>query len=228
MLIAHYLLMGYQYIMKKCKIIIADDHAIVRDAIKLVIDKNEHLKVIAAVSDGIELLGALKKLTPDVTIVDLKMPRIQGVETIEEIKSLYPDINVIVWSGYLDEKKTRKAIAAGAYGIVAKSAPKKSLVAAIETVWKGGFYISSGIIVSDVRNLFVADETETALLHMEKAIITLIMEGHTSKQIGDMLNMSKRTVDKHRAMIMSKLNLRNVADLVRYAIKQDLTSFNQT
>lgn len=214
--------------MGKCKIIIADDHAIVRDAIKLVIDKNERFKVISAVSDGIELLSELKKLSPDVAIVDLKMPRIQGVEIVEEIKLLYPKINIIVWSGYLDQKKTRKAIAAGAYGVVSKSAPEKSLLAAIETVWKGGFYISSGIIVSDVRDLFVSDEKEPALLHMEKAIITLIMGGHTSRQIGDLLNISKRTVDKHRALIMKKLNLKNVADLVRYAIKQDLTSSNQT
>lgn len=205
--------------METCKIIIADDHSLVIDAVKLLIETNDNIDVIGEACDGIELQQILKKHSPDVIIVDLKMPRMRGIEAIEVINELYPEIRLIVWSGFLDENKIKHAIAAGACGIVSKTAPRQALIAAIETVWKGGFYISPDVMESDVKQFFTDIETAPSLRNTEKVIITLIAEGYTSKEIGDLLHISKLSVDKHRGHIMKKLQLRNVVDLVRYAIK---------
>jgi DNA-binding NarL/FixJ family response regulator len=206
--------------MENCKIVIADDHAMVRNAVKLMIRANEHLEIIGEAGDGIELQGLIKKQVPDVIVVDLKMPRMQGLEAIEKIHAAYPEIKIIVWSGFLNEQSIKRALDSGAYGIVSKAAPQSSLIAAIETVWQGGFYISPEVIEgSNIKRYFVAVTQDDSLTHEEKFIITMIADGHANKEIANILHISKQSVDKRRALIMKKLNLHNVVDLIRYAIK---------
>lgn len=206
--------------MKKCKIILADDHPIIRSGITLMIEKKDNCRVIGEADDGLQLLKMLRKLTPDIVIIDLHMPKMVGIEAIWEINRLYPTVKTIVLSAYLDKTNTRRAFSAGASAVVSKASLQTELVRAIETVGKGELYFSPDVVDYDIERLFDEDEPDNVLTHREIQIVTLIAEGHTSKIIGELMGISSRTVDKHRANVMKKLKCSSIVDVIRHAISR--------
>ncbi|MFZ5573125.1 MAG: response regulator transcription factor [Thermodesulfobacteriota bacterium] len=197
-------------------IIVADDHPIVLDALKMIFKSKDNWKVVGEARDGIELLDMLKNTRPDIVIVDLEMPRMKGCETIAEIKRLYPEIHAIVLSGFVNEKNRQRAIQAGACAIISKGDSMHHLIHAIDKVINEGHGVSKKALVSDNGQLN-KQNGETLTLR-EKQIMALLSEGKTSKEISNLLHISQWTVNKHRSNIMEKLGLKNVIELVRYAI----------
>lgn len=206
--------------MKNCKIVLADDHPIIRSGIKLMIEKKSNCRVIGEANDGLQLLKILQKLTPNIVIVDLQMPKMVGIEAIWEINRLYPTVKTIVLSAYLDKTNTQRAFSAGASAVVSKASLQTELIKAIETVKNGEVYLSPDVVDYDIDRLFDKNEPDNVLTHREIQIVTLIAEGHTSKIIAELMNISSRTVDKHRANVMKKLKCDSIVDLIRHAISR--------
>lgn len=199
------------------EIVIADDHPIVLSAIKDTIKTKEGWRIIGEAGNGFDLLNLIRRLTPDIAIIDLEMPMMKGYETIAEISLSYPEIKTIALSGFLNEANRQRAIEAGASATVSKSNPLSDVLKAIEKVAQGREYHSPGIPFIDEKPF---DETKNAVLtSREKQILKLIAKGQTSKDISDICNISQWTVDRHRANIRAKLGLKNVAEMVRYALK---------
>jgi two-component system, NarL family, response regulator NreC len=210
---------------KNYDVVLADDHMMFRLGIKKIIEEMEGLKVIGEANDGHELLGLLNEMTPDMVILDISMPNIRGIEATREIKMIHPGIRVVILTMHNNMDYLWYSIAAGADAYVLKQDAGTDLFAAIETVRSNGVYISPtfsvGLIDDFVKKcrgdqIVPSDE----LTARQRVVIKLIAEGKTSKEIGALLNISIRTVEKHRAEIMKRLNLKNISDVVKYAIRK--------
>jgi len=217
--------------MNKYNIILADDHELVRKGIKkLINDSNHDFKIISEASNGLELLDKLKKIQVSMAIVDVSMPKIRGIEATSEINLLYPEIDVIIMSSHRTMNYLREAIRAGANGYLLKEDSVEELFKAIQSVRNGNIYISkllAGELPSDFSDLFTPEKErrlKTEILsYREKIIIRLVSDGNSNGDIANHLNLSKRTVENHRSRIITKLNLNCTADLIKYAIKNELT-----
>lgn len=210
--------------MKKCNIVVADDHPIMRDGIKLLIETNENWQVVGEANDGIELLDLLNHVSTDLVVIDLAMPRMQGFEAIREIKKRYPDIKVLVLSGYLFGDNVTAAVSSGACGLVSKAGLGKELLNAIRIVLKGAAYLSPVVRDFDIASAWLPQPPSCPLTDREVELITLISDGYTSVEIAERLNLSVQTVEKYRFDIMQKLNVRNVIELVRFAARSGYVS----
>ena len=211
--------------MKDYRIILADDHAMMREGIKTMIDAVAGLAVIGETGDGLNLLNLLKKTVPDMVILDISMPGLRGIEAAREIHSLYPDVNVLMLSMHMSEEFLSMALAAGAKGYLLKEDSGDELLQAIDQIRKGETYLSKKLasafpsaIISICKGNFKA--APDPLSPRERQVLQMIAEGNTDRQISDQLCISVRTVHRHHANIRSKLNLKRTADLVRYAISQ--------
>ncbi len=204
--------------METTAVVIADDHPLVRKAVKDTIKRVENLKFIGEANDGLELLSLLKKVVPDIAIIDLEMPVLNGYDTICELHTLYPALKIIAFSGFLNAENQQRAINAGAYASISKTEVNKNFIKALDAVIKGEHYHSQ------VSNNFYAqpvkDDRHSELTLREKQILSLIAEGKTSRQISGVYNISQWTVDKHRSNIRGKLGLTNLSEMVRYAIER--------
>lgn len=210
--------------MKSYRIILADDHVMLREGLKRILLERSDLEVIGEAGDGLELLSLLKRMVPQLLILDISMPNLRGIEAIHEVKGIDPNIKILVLTMHNDEDYLCQAISAGAEGYLLKKDADKELFSAIDNLRQEKIYISphfydkltgelSGIC--DVKNPSPASEQLTI---REREIVKLIVEGKSSKDIADLLFISIRTVDSHRANIMQKLKLKKTVDLVRYAI----------
>ena len=211
------------------RIVLADDHTIVRQGIKRMIQEKADLTVVGEASDGIELLSLLKLLDADLVILDISMPNLRGIEATRELKRIFPDVKVLILTMYKDKELLHHAISSGADGYVLKEDTDKELHTAIEKVRKGKVYISprlsGGLTNASAqirRNLF--KPPLELLTEREMEILRLIAEGKSNKEIATLLFISIRTVQNHRANIMSKLDIKKTADLVKYAIHQGYIS----
>jgi DNA-binding NarL/FixJ family response regulator len=211
------------------RIVLADDHTIVRRGVKKMIEEMADLKVIGEASDGQELLSLLKILDTDLVILDISMPNLRGIEATRELKKVFPDVKVLILTMYRDKELLHHAISSGADGYLLKEDSDKELYTAIEKVRHGKPYISPRLSerLTDDR-----EETKRGifkppledLTKREIEVLRLIAEGKSSKEIADLLFISVRTVENHRARIMSKLDMRNTAELVKYAIHRGYIS----
>lgn len=207
------------------KVILAEDHVLFREMIKESLLKLPDLEVIGEVGDGLELLEILKKATPDLIILDIAMPKLQGIEAAKEIKQLYPSIKILILTMHKSSEHLFRAISAGVDGYLLKENAYADLVAAIETVKKGNKYISS-LISEQVVDIISWQLGEEKGAHMERLspremeILRHLAEGKTSKEIGELLSISDLTVHNHRVNIKKKLKIKRAADLVKYAIQQ--------
>jgi DNA-binding NarL/FixJ family response regulator len=210
-------------------IILADDHLMLRDGIKNLIDAVAGLSVIGEAGDGLQLLKLLRKKVPHMVILDITMPGLRGIEAAHEIHSLYPHVDILMLSMHKSEEFLSMALAAGAKGYLLKEDSGNELLKAIERIRKGDTYLS--------RKL--ADQFPSAIISIcrgnhkpaidpltprERQVLQMIAEGNTDRQISDTLCISIRTVHRHHANIRSKLDLKHTADLVRYAISQGYTT----
>jgi len=211
------------------RIVLADDHVMFRQGIKRIIEETEGLEVVGEASDGLELLELLKKLEPDMVLLDISMPNIRGIEATREIKSLYPDVRVLILTMHRRKEYLYDAMAAGAQGYLLKEDSDVELFSAVKTIRKGGFYMTRllvGAMAEDISHMYKgnAEFPSEPLTTREREIIKLIADGKTNREIGDLLFISIRTVENHRANIMKKLNLNKTAEIVKYAILMGYTS----
>ncbi len=218
--------------MKPYLLVLADDHALVRQGIKMLIEKATDLKVVGEASDGLELLGLLKELTPNMVILDVTMPNLRGIEAAKEIKKLYPEIKILMLSMHKDKDFLDQALSSGVDGYLVKTDAVKELFSAIERLRQGGSYISS-ILSQEMKDLLLQRYQEKGstspleiLTSRERQILKLTAEGKSSKEIAGLLSISIRTAEKHRSNIMKKLDLKKSIDLVKYAISKGYTSPN--
>jgi DNA-binding NarL/FixJ family response regulator len=209
------------------KILLADDHVMFRRGVLRIIQGLDDVEVVGEASDGLELLRLLKDLDPNLVIMDISMPNLRGLEATREIKSVDPRVKVLILTMHKDRDYLYHALTAGAEGYLLKEDADGELISAIQTLRKGGTFISSPAqpngrhLVDKMRpggeTLATPEETLTV---REREVIKLIAEGKSSKEIGKLLYISSRTVQHHRANIMRKLGLKKTADLVKYAIQK--------
>ena len=209
------------------RIYLADDHAMVREGIKLVLAQRPEYEIAGEASDGLELLAMLKRGTPpDAIILDISMPKLRGIEAIRDIKSISPETKVLVLTMHKDEDSLRQAFVAGANGYLLKEDVAKALFAALESIRKGEIFVSEllGVELKDAwvrifrENRGIPDMD--VLTAREIEVLKLIAEGKSNREIAELLFISARTVDHHRARIMEKLRLKGTAELTKYAINR--------
>ena len=215
--------------MKPYRIILADDHTMFREGIKKIIESRGSLKIIGEVNNGLELLEQLKSVQPDLVILDISMPCLRGLEATREIKKGYPHVNVLILTMHKSRAYLHHAIAAGAEGYLLKEDADHELFSAIEAIREGKTYISPLLSPELTDHLPEgSDESKSpsspkSLTLRERQTLKLVAEGKANKDIADLLFISTRTVENHRANIMKKLNFHKVVDLVKYAIREGYT-----
>lgn len=204
--------------MEKIAVMIADDHPIVRNAIKKFFIKKPHIDFCGEAKNGLELLRLIEEACPDIAVIDLEMPEMNGYDTISALHNNYPQIKTIAFSGFLDSVTQQRAIALGAFSTVSKTESVHVLLRAIEMTINGQHFHSD--VLRDFSSGAPVDDRYSLLTMREKQILTLIAQGKTSKQISQEFNISKWTVDKHRSNIKEKLEIKNFAGIIRYAIER--------
>jgi DNA-binding NarL/FixJ family response regulator len=211
--------------MKDYKIILADDHAMIRDGIRKMIESVEGLKVVGEAGNGLHLLKLVKSDEPDMVVMDISMPGLRGIEATREILSQNPQVHILMLSMHKSEEFLSMALAAGAKGYLLKDDSGDELLQAIDRIRKGQTYLSRQLAAdfpAAIISILQGDHRPASdpLTTRERHVLQLIAEGHTDRQISDQLCISVRTVHRHHANIRAKLNLKRTADLVRYAIAQ--------
>lgn len=212
--------------MKPRRVILADDHAMLRQGIRKILEEVPGLEVCGEAADGFELLELLKRTVPDLVVLDVAMPRIRGIEAAREIRSLYPDVRVIILSMHRSKEYLYHALGAGARAYVLKEDSDRELLDAIEAVSRGEFYVSPQLsleaeeALSTLRRRGGEAARAEVLTCREREVLKLVAEGKTNKEIAGLLRISVRTVHRHRENIAAKLQIHNVADLVRYSIRK--------
>jgi DNA-binding NarL/FixJ family response regulator len=210
------------------KILLADDHVMFRRGIRSIIQGMDSVEVVGEASDGLELLRLLREAPPHLVIMDISMPNLRGLEATREIKVIDPEVKVLILTMHKDREYLYHALTAGAEGYLLKEDADVELISAIETLRKGGTFISP-LLSTQMADIFVEKfrsggdplaAPEEPLTVREREIIKLIAEGKSSKEIGELLFISSRTVQHHRANIMKKLSVRKTADLIKYAIQK--------
>ena len=212
-----------------CRIVLADDHVLIRHGIKRIIEEEESLKVVGEVGDGLELLDFLKKTTPDLIILDISMPNLRGIEAIREVKKVCPDVKVLILTMHKSVQYLCSAMSEGANGYLLKEDSDTELIPAIESVMEDKTYISPFLSKEFSDDVMQACHDfqkihEDALTTRERQILKLVADGETNREIAELLSISKRTVEHHRANILKKLNIKNTADLIKYAIENGYVS----
>ena len=206
------------------RILIADDHGIVRGGLRLLLDRQPDMEVVAEASDGVEALEQALAHRPDVCILDVAMPRLTGLQAAREIKSHAPDTSVLMLSMHDDERYVFEALKAGASGYVLKREADQDLVSAVRAVERGEPFLTNAAERSLIREWMEegAEGPAEALSPREQEVVKLIAEAYTNKQIADTLHLAEKTVESHRANVLRKLGMRDRVELVRYAIRRGL------
>jgi DNA-binding NarL/FixJ family response regulator len=210
------------------RILIAEDHLMVRSGIRALLERSGDLNILGEASNGQEAVEMVEKLKPDVLIMDIMMPRLNGIQAAENIRKLKLPTNILLLSMYADQGLVYQALQSGVRGYVLKSSVSDELLWAVQAVAKGKTYLSnqiSEIAVESAVHARPAGQDHDPISNLsprEKEILQLIAEEHTSGEIAAMLFISEKTVEKHRASLMEKLNVRNLAGLVRLAVKYHL------
>ncbi len=218
--------------MDKIRILLADDHTLIRSGIATLLQTYKDFEIVGEAQDGEEAVEKTKDLEPDVVVMDLSMPKLSGIEATKIITKKYPEVRVLVLTMHENEEYVYQILKSGAGGYVLKSAGKEELSAAIRAVAKGEKFFSPRVseimAESYVRRMEGGEASSKAgdipLTRREKEILGLVAKGLTNQQIADHLCISPRTVDTHRTNIMQKLNIHDLANLVRYAIEHGITS----
>jgi DNA-binding NarL/FixJ family response regulator len=209
---------------KPVRILIADDHKLIREGLALLIGLKSGFEIVAQASDGIEAFQLAEQKRPDIAIIDLALPGLDGIEVTRRIKRVLPETAVIVITGTLGADAIKAALAGGADGYVPKDTDSTELMKALHCVADGGSYVSQQLASAFLPDGPAAELTSTDLTARELEIATLIATGCSNKDVAERLDLSVGTARKHRENIMRKLGLRNTAELTAFAIKQGWTS----
>ena len=214
---------------QKVRIVIAEDHTILREGLKSLLSSNPDFEIIGEAEDGREAIRCVEKFKPDLILMDLSMPRINGLDAIKEIKKRFSETKILVLTVHKTEEYILATLKSGADGYILKDSTHAELVLAVKNVLSGKHYISPGISEKVIEGYLEGKKTlkrksswET-LTQREREILKLIAEGYKNKEIGDYLCISPKTVEKHRANLMEKLDLHNVQALTTFAIEKGLS-----
>ncbi|MDM8544004.1 response regulator transcription factor [Desulfococcaceae bacterium HSG9] len=206
------------------RIMIADDHEIVREGLKQLINGQKDMEVVGEAQDGLETLAKVRKFRPDVLLLDITMPRLNGLEAICLIKESMPDLPIVIFSIHRKEAFVHRALAAGVLGYILKASPSVEVLDALRAARRGKYYLSSEIN-AEVINIYLSRENSAPtggydlLTEREQQVFRLMVEGDSTKQIAELLCISPKTVEKHRANLMKKLGVNDLVGLIKYAIK---------
>jgi two-component system, NarL family, response regulator NreC len=208
------------------RILIVDDHGVLRAGLRALLNAEPDLQVVGEAADGQTGLHLATELSPDLVLMDITMPGMSGIQVTRQLKETLPSTRVLILTLHEDESLLREAIRAGASGYILKQAVEAELISAIRAVGRGDLYIHPAMtraLLKDVSPLLVPEENPTEPLSpRELEVLRLVAQGHTNRQIAEMLHLSVRTVESHRANLMDKLGLSSPAQLVRYAIEHGL------
>lgn len=210
------------------KILIVDDHRIIRDGLRKLLETDGRYKVVGEAADGSTAVTAAKRLLPDVVLMDISMPVLNGIEATRRILSEMEDVKIIILSMHSDKRFIEDVFKIGAHGYLLKECAFDELISAVEVVARNQYYLSSNItniVMKDfINNLKESKSPFSQLSSREIEVIQHISEGKTTAQIAELLNLSIKTVESHRRNIMTKLELNNMAELIKYAIREGLTT----
>ena len=218
--------------MVKIRLVLADDHALVRSGLRMLLEAQEDMEIVAEVENGRQAVEKVQEFRPDIILMDVMMPEMNGIEATLKIKELAPETAVIALTMYEDEQYFYEMLKAGAAGYVPKRSAPEILVSAIHTVIQGEVFLSPSITTHLVKN-FVRHEDENRESNLEELspreleVMKLIADGLTNQEIGDQLGISVKTVDRHRENTMRKLGVHSRIDLVKYAIREGLIDLNE-
>jgi two-component system, NarL family, response regulator NreC len=208
---------------KKTRILLADDHTMVRQGFRMILSSQADMEIVGEAGNGREAVEMAEKLEPDVVVMDVSMPELNGIEATRRLAASLPHTRVLALSMYKDSVYVREILRAGARGYLLKDAIDRDLLAAVRAVAQGDGYLSPAVsdaVLSDYRR-HVSDPIDL-LSSREREVLQMIAEGKTNKDIASTLNLSIYTVDAHRGRIMEKLNLHSVGELVRFAVRNGL------
>jgi DNA-binding NarL/FixJ family response regulator len=209
---------------RRIGILLADDHAVVRRGLRLVLESEPDMRVVAEVGDGAEAVRRAVHDDVDLAVLDITMPGMTGIQAAQELSRLRPRLRTLILSMHDSEQYFLEAIRAGASGYVLKSVADHDLITACRAAMRGEPFVYPAVERSLLGRALADDESTAVLTGRESQILALIADGHTSREIADMLVISPRTVERHRENLRHKLGLRNRVDLTRYAIRAGLIS----
>jgi DNA-binding NarL/FixJ family response regulator len=206
------------------RVLIADDHGIVRSGLRMLIDRQSDMEVVAEADDGVEAIAAAQKEQPSVAVLDVSMPKRTGIQAAREIRTYCPDTRVLLLSMHDDDRYFLEGLEAGAAGYVLKRSADADLIDALRTVASGRTFLSGGAQKSLLHEWREGGRTDPddGLTPRELEIVKLIAEAYTNRQIAETLSLSEKTVESHRGNVLSKLGMRDRVELVRYAIRRGL------
>lgn len=210
---------------KSIRVLVVDDHAIVREGICALLARREDMQVVGEAADGERAIDAVTRLDPDVVLMDIAMPRMNGLEATREIHARFPSTRILVLTQHDNKEYILPLLHAGAVGYVTKDVRATELVEAIRTVHEKGGYLQPSIspaIVNAIATSPISANEHTDLTDREIEIVRLIAEGLNNREIAERLNISVKTVDTHRGNILEKLNVHNTAELIKYAIRRGI------
>ncbi len=213
---------------KKIRVLIADDHALFREGIRALLSRYEDLEVAGEAADGKEAVDQVKKLGPDIVLMDIAMPGLGGLEATLEIKKIHPEAKILVLTQYSDQEYLYRFLKAGVSGYVLKRAAGADLVSAIRSVRQGGTFlhpdIAPAVIDGYLGGLQPLEQEDTyeTLTDREKQVLKLVAEGKTNKEIAEILTISVKTAMAHRANIADKLGIHNRAELIKFALRRGI------
>ena len=216
--------------MQNLRIVLAEDHTILREGLRALLSTDPNFEIIGEAPDGREAVRCVEKLEPDLLLIDLSMPRMSGMDAIREIKKRFPAIKIIALTVHKTEEYLLTTLKAGADGYVLKDATHEELVMAIKNVMGGKSYLSPGVSEKVIDGYLEGKESNRSLSswetlsQREREVLKLIAEGYKNKEIAEDLCISLKTVEKHRANLMKKLDLHNAAALTVYALQKGLVN----
>ena len=211
----------------KLRVLLADDHMVVREGLKTLINAQPDMQVVGEADNGREAVKCAMEQSPDVVVMDISMPEMNGVEATKQLRKECPQIKIIALTVYEDIGYLRQLLKAGASGYVIKRAVVEELVHAVRTCAAGGSYIEPAL-ASQVVSTYISrasasgNQSQAELSDRETQVLRMVAFGYSNKEIGAKLNISVKTVETYRVRLMGKLNLRNRVDMVRYALRQGL------
>ncbi|MBW2558342.1 MAG: response regulator transcription factor [Deltaproteobacteria bacterium] len=214
--------------MGKKRIVIAEDHTILREGLRALLSSTPNLEVIGEAENGRTAIQCVQNLKPDLVLMDLSMPKTSGMDAIREIKKQFPDVRILTLTIHDEDEYILAALQSGADGYVLKDATRGELIMAIETVLAGKSYLSPGVSEKVIdgylegKNTFRKNSAWDTVTNREQEILKLIAEGYKNREIADYLCISVKTVEKHRANLMKKLDLHSASDMTAFAAKKGL------
>jgi len=211
------------------KVLIADDHRLFRDGLRTLLERQKNINIVGETKDGPETVMAVNKLHPDIILMDITMPGLNGIETARKILAQFDSIKILMLSMHSDRRYVTESLKAGAVGYLLKDSAFEELLTAIRTIAQNGIFLSPKINDSVIKEYIAAAKSSpklsfSILSAREREVLQMLAEGKTTKEIATSLNISVKTIETHRKQIMDKLDIHSVAELTKYAIREGLTS----